>query len=78
MNYETLRKAEGLYDKIREYKDVIWALEDDDVRMEFRFKNENNEYQWEELLLLGSYDKRNLITYFKAALIMLESEFEKL
>lgn len=78
MNYETLRKAEELYDKIREYKDVIWALENDDVRMEFRFKNENNEYQWEELLLLGSYDKRNLITYFKAALIMLESEFEKL
>lgn len=78
MNFETLRKAEELYDKIREYKDVIWALENDDVRMEFRFKNENNEYQWEELLLLGSYDKRNLITYFKAALIMLESEFENL
>ena len=78
MNFETLRKADELYDKIREYKDTIDFLENNEVRMEFRFKNANNENVWEELMLLDSYDKRNLITYFKAALIMLESEFEKL
>ena len=78
MNFETLRKADELYDKIREYKDTIDFLENNEVRMEFRFKNANNENVWEELMLLDSYDKRNLITYFKASLIMLESEFEKL
>ena len=73
MKYETLEKANILKDSIKKYKETVYALKHDMVKLQ------NKSYWgWTDLIYLDDETISTLLDYYETKLNELESELEKL